>query len=165
MLHAAAQSVDFSNQLIDVSKLFTQNKMCWDWNKRAYARGTKSLLVDLKKPKILRDTSKTHEFSGVFTSIPLILLLSHISRWERSIFWQLSAENATFRWWFSLWCPATCCAGCPMASWHWWPPLVGRGWWLPSLVWFLPSWPSSALLSTLLSMFSSTNRWEWGHNW
>lgn len=101
MLHAAAQSVDFSNQLIDVSKLFTQNKMCWDWNKRAYARGTKSLLVDLKKPKILRDTSKTREFSGVFTSIPLILLLSHISRWERSIFWQLSAENATFRWWFS----------------------------------------------------------------
>ena len=92
-----------------------------------------------------------------------ILILSPlVSRWVRSTCWPLSAESSTSWWWCCPWCPATCCAGCPTASWPWWPPSVGWNWSVPWPVWCPRSWPSSAPSSTLWSTCSSTTRWEKG---
>ena len=84
----------------------------------------------------------------------------HISRWAKSTFWRLSAGSSTFCWWCCPWCPATCCAGCPTASWRWWPPLANLGQSLPQPTWCPPSWPSSARSSTPSSTYSSTTRLE-----
>lgn len=96
-----------------------------------------------------------------------LFFLFHVCRWVRSNCWQLIAESSTFWWWCCPWCLATCFAGCPTASWPWWPPSVGRDWSPLWPAWCPLSWPSSAPSSTQSSMRSSTTRWAlWaGRRW